>query len=318
MAALAVAYTARDARAHARTLAPWAGLATGALVLSPVVSFEASRGWPMLQHRLVETQASAGLSLRNVGALLGGQLAYLSPLVAWLAVRAARALWQERSDAVGVLLLASCVVPLAGLVPLCAWSRVAEPHWLAPALLALVPAAARAAQAPSRRLVVASCVVAGSMAAAVHAWVLAPPLQRLVPSSSYDARIDIANELYGWSEAVRAVREEALSAWTPGGERGNLVVVGPHWVVCAQLEAALRGDLPVGCDTPIRDDFDDWWPRPRWRQSDVIVWVTDARFGPPAALPDHGILREREVRVERGGRIVRVFTIAVLTRSARA
>jgi hypothetical protein len=320
--ALATAYGAPAARPHARTIAPWAGLAAGALVLLPIVSFEATRGWPMLHHRLVDTQVSAGVSLRNAGALVGGQLAYLSPLTAWLAARTGRDLWRGRGDAVGSLLAACCFVPLAALVPLCLWSRVAEPHWIAPALLALAPAGARAPAAPPRRLVVASSAIGGALVAAVHAWVLVPSLVRLAPASTYDPRVDIANELYGWPDVASAVREEAVAAWTPGARRGDLVVVGPHWVICAQLEAALRGEVPVGCDTPVPDDFDDWWPRARWREADTIVWVSDGRFAAaPAPAPlatDYATLRVRDVRIERGGRVVRAFTITVFTRRATA
>ncbi len=314
---LAAAYASRACREHARTIAPWAGLAAGALVLWPVVSFEAARGWPMLHHRLIDTQASAGPSLRNAAALVGGQLAYLSPLVAWLAALAGRSLWRDRHDGVGSLLFACCVLPLATLVPLCLWSRVAEPHWIAPALLALAPAAARASAAPSKRLVVAACGLAASMAAVVHAWVLVPALVRLAPHS-YDARLDIANELYGWPQAVRAVRDEAIASSTPASARGDVAVVGPHWVVCAQLDSALRGEFPVGCDTPVGDDFDDWWPRARWRDADTIVWVTDTRFGPPPSLATYTLARVRHVIIQRGGRLARTFTIAVLTHRAQA
>ena len=119
--------------------------------------------------------------------------------------------------------------------------------------------------------------------------------------------------------AVAAVREEAAAAsvaCAPGAEGTDLSVVGPHWVVCAQLEAALRGELHVGCDTPVADDFDGWWPRTRWSAADVVIWVDDGRFGPPA-LASHARLRQREVRIERAGRPVRVFTITVLARRAQ-
>jgi hypothetical protein len=312
LATLGVTYCSRAARGHARTLAPWTGLAAGLVVIAPVVAFEARAGWPMLRHRLVETQTIAGLSWRNAGALVGGQLVYLSPLVAILAFYAVRAAWRSRRDAVGALLLSSCIVPAAALVPLCLWSSVAEPHWVAPALLALGPAMARAGPGPPRRLVVASVALATAMVASVYAWVLAPEALRLAPAS-YDARIDLANELYGWPDVVRTVRLEAEAGRTPVSD---VVVVGPHWVVCAQLEAALHGDPSVGCDTPIPDDFDGWFARDRWRAADTIVWVTDARFGPAPDLATHATLRSRQVRVRRAGRVVRTFTISVLTRRA--
>ena len=318
LVALGACYGARACRAHARTSAPWTGLAAGAIILAPVLSFEAHRGWPMLTHRLVATQAGAGLSLRNAGALVGGQIAYVSPLVLLLAAMAARRPSGGSAKTRSVPLLFTCFLgPLAVLVPLCLWSRVAEPHWIAPALIALVPAAARAPDGFSGRLVKASCVLAGAMTAAVYGWVLVPSLLRFAPAS-YDARFDIANELYGWPEAVRAVRDAASAAWTPGSDRTDLSVVGPHWVICGQLEAALKGEIPVGCDTPIRDDFDDWWPRKRWRDANTIVWVTDARFGPPPSMATHVVLHTREVRIFRGGRSVRVFVIVTLGRRAAA
>ncbi|HEY1695485.1 MAG TPA: glycosyltransferase family 39 protein [Polyangiaceae bacterium] len=318
-AALAIAYASAPAAAHRRTLAPWAGLAAGAAVFEPVVAFEVRAGWPMLHHRLVDTQAAAGLSLRNLGAVVAGQLVYLSPVVAVLAVLAIRAAWRApRADAVGRLLTAAFVVPLAGLLPLCLWSRVAEPHWLAPPLLALAMAAARSTFAPSRRLYVASCATAAFAVAAVHAWVLVPSAILLAPASS-DAHLDISNELYGWPAVADAVRHEAAAETaTSGPEPPTLAVVGPHWVVCAQLEAALRGALPVGCDTPVPDDFDTWLPRRRWERDDLLLWVDDGRFAdaprPAAFVP----LRARTVDVRRAGRVVRTFTITVLARRAQA
>ena len=124
------------------------------------------------------------MSLRNAGAHVGGQLVYLSPLVAWLAIVAGRTAWRDRGDAVGALLAAALLVPLAPLVAIALWSRVAEPHWIAPALLALVPAAARARVAPPRRLVVTAATLAGVMVVAVHAWALVPSLERLAPADA--------------------------------------------------------------------------------------------------------------------------------------
>jgi hypothetical protein len=160
------------------------------------------------------------------------------------------------------------------------------------------------------------------MVAGVHAWALVPDAERLAPETA-DPRLDLTNELFGWPEIVDAVRNDALEAWSPGAERGEVTVVGPHWVICAQLEAALQGQWPVGCATPVRDDFDDWWPRGRWRDADVILWVSDARFEPASGAPSyaalldsHAPLRTRRVEVSRGGRTIRVFSITVLSRRA--
>jgi hypothetical protein len=313
LASLAASYASRAARRHARTLAPWAGLAAGIVIVVPIAAFEARSGWPLVVHRLVDTQSTAGFSLRNVAALAGGQLAYVSPLVVVLLGFAARAAWRGRHDAVGALLLASSAIPAAVLVPLALWSRVAEPHWVAPALLSLGPALARAAEDPGRRLVSGAAALAGAFVVAVYAWVLFPGALQWAPAS-YDARYDIANELYGWPEVSTVVRDVVAAQASPGLE--GVSVVGPHWVICAQLDADLRGDVHVGCDTPIRDDYDGWWPRAEWRRSEAIVWVTDDRFCAPPELPLHALYSVRRVAVRRGGRVVRNFTISVFVRRA--
>jgi hypothetical protein len=315
--ALAATYASAPARAHARSIAPWAGLVACAIVALPLARFEAQTGWPMLRHRLVDTQADAGITLRNIGALIAGQLLYLSPMVAAMAGMAGAAAFRQRKDgAIGRLLFFASVLPAAVLVPLCLWSRVAEPHWLAPAFLALPLVAARSAPGIfSRRLVGIALATSAALVAGVYAWVLLPASPGAAPAA-YDARIDIANELYGWPDVIRGVRAEI--AGTPTVAFGDVAVVGPHWVICAQLEAALEREVPVGCNTRVPDDFDAWWPRSRWRDADTILWVSDTRFGPPPAMPWHTSLGTRTVAIERGGRVVRTFTITTLSRRGQA
>ena len=315
--ALATTYSLPQSRAHSRSLAPWAGLVAGAIVPMPVVLFEARSGWPMARHRLFDTQVGSGLSWRNLAATLGGQVAYLSPLLAAMAGLVVMAAWRARRDPVGALLFTSFALPFAALLPLCLWSRVAEPHWLAPSLLALVPAGARDPAATPRRLVLASCALAGAMVLSVHAWVLIPDFADSFRRSS-DSRLDISNELYGWPEVIRAVREEVAARRGAGAADDVIATVGPHWVICAQLDAALRGDIPVGCNTPVRDDFDDWLPRSRWKEADDLLWVSDTRFGSAPNVPGWIPARSRSILIQRGKRIVRVFTLTWLERRALA
>jgi hypothetical protein len=330
MIALALAYLTiargtddRAARA-ARSPWPWAGLAAGAVVLAPLVLYEARLGAPMLRHRFVDTQIGAGLALRNLGALLSGQLAYLSPLAAFAALVVARDLVRHRDDDVASrVLFWSFAVPIVPLTALCLWSPVAEPHWIAPPLLALpIHAARRASEAVtlvSRRLVVATASVACLFTAAAHAWVLVPASARLMPES-VDPKVDIASELFGWPQAIDAVREQMLLAATPFDPEGReAVVVGPHWTVCAQLQAALPG-VRVGCATPTTDDFDRWLPRESWRRAEHVLFVTDNRFGGDGAeqLPALVRVSHARVRVMRGGRVARTFELYLYSRREQA
>ncbi|MBX3204106.1 MAG: hypothetical protein KF764_03505 [Labilithrix sp.] len=323
VAALATAYVqiARSSgagRAAARSIWPWAGLAAGLVVVFPFALYEARLGWPMLRHRFVDTQENAGLALQNLGALAGGQLVYLSPVVAWLALVVARDLVRRRNDDVASrVLFFTFAVPLVPLTVLCLWSRGAEPHWLAPPLLALPIHAARRATSAllSRRLVSIGAGVAGLFTLLAHGWVLVPAAGKLVPAD-VDPKTDIASELYGWPDALAAVRDQMALAATPFDPEGReVVVVGPHWTVCAQVHAALAG-VRVGCATPISDDFDRWLPRETWRRADNVLFVTDNRFPGDGAdqLPALVRVSQSRVRVLRGGRTARTFDLYLYSR----
>ena len=312
--ALVVTYAGRPARAHAKTVWPWAGLALGALVAAPIVAYEARYGFPMLQHRLIDTQAEAGLSLRNGAAVILGQIAYVSPVllvVAWLVARDLTAT-RRADDPVTRLLFAAFAIPFAGLVTLSFWSRVAEPHWIAPALLALPIQAARSPMALPRRLVTAAVATGLTLIALVYAWVLVPSSSALLPANA-DPRFDLANELVGWPRAIESVRQ-ILAEQKTSDPADVPVIVGPYWTICAQLHAALGSGVFVGCDSPLPDDFDGWLPRDDWRRASEILFVTDSRYPVDlgARFPHRFAARTWEIPVQRGGRPARTFTITQL------
>ncbi len=319
--AFAVALLAPSSRAHRRTLWPWTTLALAALIFSPVVLFEARTGWPMLRHRLIDTQHDASLSVRNAVAVLSGQVAYVSPVLFVAGVLLGRRLLlASRESPVTALLAAATFVPLAVLGALCLWSRVAEPHWLAPAWLALplyfACDAAPASEAPGPRLRTAGVLVALAASALVYAWVLVPSLVALVPPASYDARLDIANELYGWPEVAADVvttfdRERAATA---PEEPVDVVVIGSVWMVCAQLRAALPAEIPVGCAGPDTADFATWSPPRAWAKADLLLFVHDNRAPADSAalFPDRTRLASRTRTIRRGGLVARTFTLELL------
>jgi hypothetical protein len=311
--ALVATYTTRPARAHARTVWPWAGLAAGLLIVVPIAQYEARAGLPMLRHRLIATQAGAGLSLHSLGVVFG-QLLYVSPVLLVAAALAARDLLRSKPglDPVTPLLTAAFLVPLVPLLALALWSPVSEPHWIAPALLALPLHAARARGIFGRRLVVSSIATGMALLGAVYVWILVPGTARLRPESA-DPRLDIANELFGWPRAVDAVRQIVDQARLED-PADVPVVIGPSWTICAQLHAAIDQDIAVGCDGPIRDDFSTWLPRAAWEQADQLLFVTDGRYPVDldARFPHRFAAREWSVPFARGGRLVRTFKVTLL------
>jgi len=84
--AMIVTWLSPENRPRLKTLAPWAALVAGLLCVSPFVLYEARSGMPMLHHRLVNTQLGFGPTFRNLGALIGGQLLYVTPVLVFALV----------------------------------------------------------------------------------------------------------------------------------------------------------------------------------------------------------------------------------------
>jgi hypothetical protein len=315
--ALLATWLTRPVRGRFRTLGPWCALAVALILVSPVVSWELREGFPMLRHRLITTQADAGLSLKNLGMLVGGQLAYVTPPF-WLgAALVLPNLWRRRhADAVGRLLWLSTVVVGAPLVALCLWSPAAEPHWLAPAYLPLSIHLARC-QVIGRRLAAGALATGAVVTLAAWAWVgTALPLRLL--GSAYRARYDIANDLHAWGPGRRLVLDAVSRAVSE--TKRIPVLVGPHWIVCAQVQAAVKQHVAVGCNTPIPDDFDRWLPRARWEAAPVVLFVHDSRFElePSKQLPRRRVTSLSKVDVRRHGQVVRSIRITRLEQASAA
>ena len=316
-------FTSRG-RSHAKSLGPWFGVLAAIVTVTPVFLYERLRGWPMLHHRLVDTQTGFGPSWRNIGALVLGQLGYLGPVAAVLAVivlvRLARALkTSAEPDAETVLLGLVTFVPLAGLVPFALLSRVAEAHWIAPGLLALPLFAAietpSTSRSTSRSLGAWSFATGLAITIGAHLWVLVPKAASLLPESR-ERQLDIASELYGWPQVISVTRAMADEEAAHSGQAP--IVIAPHWVLSAQLAAGLGPNIPVACDMDVPTDFDDWVPRERWQKADALLVVTDARFplDPETRYPSWHVQSARTVSTFRGGRVIRNFRLALMYREA--
>ncbi len=314
--ALVATWLSRPARDRLRTTAPYAAVLIGFLTTLPMLHHEASLGWPMLHHRLLHTQAGFGPSLRNLGALIGGQLLYLTPFVAFAIVLIAIDLTRRvQDDLVDRLLFNATLPPFAALAMLTILSRVAEPHWVAPAYLGLALHLARTTdRSPvSRKLAIASVATSLLAIALVFVVVRFPVLPKLF-RESYEPKYDLVNDLYAWRTGAPLV-EQALRQVRDAGVE-EVTIVGPHWIVCAQVQAALGRTARVGCETPEGDDFQRILPRSAWERDTVLLYVTDDRFPVdlPARFPDRTVTGVSRSSVRRGGTEVRTIRVIQLGR----
>jgi dolichyl-phosphate-mannose-protein mannosyltransferase len=300
-----------------RTLGPWAALLVFGIVGEPLLSWEVEQGFPMLRHRLITTPGEAGPSLLTLARLLTGQLLYVTPpflVGAWLVAR--DLFRKEHGGARERLLQLTALSAFVPLVLLCLYSPVAEPHWLGPAYLGLALYVGRS-HAVQRWLRLCCCIVGLAMVTLGWAWVRTDlPVRVGDLLGGYEPRYDPSNDLYAWKSGGALLEDAVQQARKRTGRTPT--VVGPHWVVCAQAELALRGEVPVGCDSPIDDDYDRWLPRQRWAGAATILFVSDSRFdaGTPFTLSEHELVSRHEVEVRRGGRLVRTISVLELDRSS--
>src|SRR5690606_1480870 len=239
VAALFIASLSRGQRRVWLSYGPWLSVACMAILVTPLCLWEHRTGFSMLEHRLVATQADAGVSLANLLKLLVGQLLYVTPpylVAAWLV---ARDLFARRSeDALSRVLWFSFAFPLLALALLSIWSNRAEPHWVAPPLLALGIHVARF-DLVSRRLA-QLCLATGAVLALLvwasvktDAYVTLASSPVLKPLGGYQARYDLTNDLYAWGPGGDLLRQ-ALSDVTQATGTEPVVVGAPHWMICAQ------------------------------------------------------------------------------------
>lgn len=313
---LIATWSTRPARPRLKTLAPYAAILAGTLITLPMLVREASLGWPMLQHRLINTQVGFGPSLRNLGGLIGGQLLYLTPVVAIVVVLIAIDLARKKNpDPIDRLLFHTTIPPFAVLAVLTILSRVAEPHWVAPAYLGLALHLARRTGTPllSRKLAIASVATSLIAIVLVFAVVRFPILQKVL-GDSYEPKYDLVNDLYAWSSGAKLVDQSLQQVQDMGVE--DVTIVGPHWVVCAQVQAALGHRAKVGCETPEGDDFQQLHPRSLWEKDSVLLYVTDDRFDVDVAkrFPKRAVQGVSRVGVRRGGVLVRTIRVVQLGR----
>jgi hypothetical protein len=130
------------------------------------------------------------------------------------------------------------------------------------------------------------------------------------------ARYDLANDLFAWRSGMPVVRRALIQSLAP--DEPPVVVVGPHWTVCAQLHADLPASVLVGCEGDIPDDFGRWLPASTWDQAPVVLFVTDDRFGSETRLPHRRVDAMWHVDVMRGGVPVRRILVQRLVAQANA
>ncbi|NOZ87910.1 MAG: glycosyltransferase family 39 protein [Deltaproteobacteria bacterium] len=239
---------------------PWLYLAGLAALIGmlPALLWNAGNHWASFAFHLKERHHGAGLSLENFGRLAGGQLLYMSPLIlAGLFWALKKAFDRHKRGDVRASLVVYTTLPYIGFFYLVTLiTPEAEPHWPLMGFLPLYPMLLAAWQesGPGRRKRRLAAWTLGSslaMVLLIHVYVLTPWISKAMPKRIYEAnaKFDIANELRGWPELGKAVKQELK-------KRGGTFAFSYHYTVCSQLTFALYPDYKVYCPNTRNDEFD--------------------------------------------------------------
>jgi hypothetical protein len=300
----------RPGRVWLKRPGTWLGALVAAITVLPVLLWNAENGWAGVLHRLVWTQEGAGFSLRNVGALVGGQLLYVGPLILPILVWSVLHLLKKQRNRVTSLVLLAASMPVLGVTYfLVLWSDVAEPHWPGVGYMPLFAAGAGLVADKVRAKAIAKVAVGFGCLVLVglHIAVGTPLLPAFLPSDSYRPEYDLGNELRGWPEVAKTIRSI---------DKNRAPVLGAFYTQCSQLTFALSRpeDPVVRCVSPEIDDF-DIWHGPFVLPEQGAIFVTDNRFDhDPEDLVAGARVRGSPIVVEitRGGRWVRRFRLYTL------
>ena len=203
-------------RRQLRAPGPYAAAALAALIVLPVVLWNAQHGWASFRFQLAHGLGTGrGSPLSREASLIGGQLALVSPilfvLMAVAVVRAVRTGEPRRQ------MLASVAATVFVFFCISAWRRPAEANWQAPAYL---PAVALLAAHPGsrvwRRWLTAGCALGAVMVLVIY-------VQAVVPVLPISANDDPTARGTGWDSLAVAMhrigqRDTASRVWY-GGDR---------------------------------------------------------------------------------------------------
>ncbi len=258
----------REHRWWLRSAWPVGAALAGALVLVPLVLWNAENGWATLGRALIyEPWISPRSVPENVAALLGMQFVYYSPLgFAALAAALAAAARRARSDE-RFLFLVWCVLPTLVVVLYASSRALAKPHYTGPAAITAVIAAAGLWEAwRSGRRAGRLMRVTVATSAAMTLLVL---LLAAVPTP-IGARLH--EESRGWEEVGRRIEEMMPSLGPPG----EVFILTEGYQAASRVAFATRYRYAVVA--PFRG-FDAWEPAEAWVGRNGIV--VHAREEPP-------------------------------------
>ncbi|MCI0673177.1 MAG: 4-amino-4-deoxy-L-arabinose transferase, partial [Myxococcaceae bacterium] len=257
---LAVAFLAAALRLRRLPKGAWLTAGLAALLLLPVVLWNAGREWVGFAFQLNHGLGGSG-GWRTLGEYLGGQLAMGGPVLVPLAV-----VWAVRGPREQVLLRMATAVPLL-VFGWASWRTRGEANWPAVAYLSACVGVAGMRPVWQRMAAVSALVVVGGVG-----------LHVVVPLVTVERDV-VLSRTHGWGPLARLAEAGKLF---PGGKEGPVAAVyAPSYQLASQ--AAYYARLPADTAGPSRRSQYDVWPAVAVGDGEDALWVSEGE-GPPEVL----------------------------------
>ncbi len=304
---LLVVITTPSARAWLKRPSFYAGGLLALVIATPVIVWNASRGWPSLQLHLAERVAppTLGNMVEHGSAAAVGQFVLYHPLVfPLLMIAIVLMVMRARRDERYRFLACASLPVLAFFAFTMSRVRDAEPHWTMVGFLPVLIAAGAMLEEQLARTprAIATYGVVGAvgtviLTACTFIHALTPTFEEHLPVALYDGQDDAVHETLGWDELRAAITHET-QALGP-----SAVVATAHNVFCGHLLVELDDRPAVYCPSPRRTqlDFEGRGQPP----ADVPVLFVQAERDPERyddAMPGRDCTLVHRIEIERGGR----------------
>ncbi len=268
---------------------PYVALALATVVFLPVIYWNLTHQWAMVQFILHDRPRGTPLGLAGVAELLVQQFAFALLLFPAF-VYALYAAWKRRRDERYAYLFWTSVPTIGATMAFAATTGAPHGNWLGPSYLGLAVVLAARWNRLTAGLAAASALIVAYGFGVPFIQTLPPP-----PGSE---------EVYGWKEAaVRVQQERAALSPSP------LVVVADRYQIASQLAYYTRTTIPVTL-LPCPNPASIWPPRDEFRGAEAIA-VLDARWTPLVKWERFAsrVEEARPLPVEFHGRPLRTFRI---------
>ncbi len=264
--------------------------------LIPSVVWNYQHNWASFVYHLESRHIGAGLSFRNIGLYLGGQVGFITPLVWILCVYCLIKIGIKHRKNNLLFLFSASIPTFLFFTVIGCLSPDFKPHWTA---LSYIPLCIAVVYLIGKKLKIAAFVSALPFTLLIY-------IQSLFPLLPLEPKFDITSELYGWEQ----VGEKTASIADEMSSEHLTFLFTNRWMLSGRLAFYTEGKYLVTSIDPKVEQYDFWVPLDSLKGYNA-VFVTDSHFrvDPSKKFKFDSFIPEVPLEIYRYGKKTKEFYI---------